>query len=250
MSSPEVVPVEVVERLAEAARVLLAEPTVQTTLDRIVELMCVTIDGCDHASVSFVEGRSISTPATSDPVGRQVDTIQYEANEGPCLQAIRDHEVLLVDDLADEARWPAFSRRAVAEAGVRSMMAFRLFAEQRTMGALNLFSRQPRAFVHADRAIGSVFAAHAAVALFSAIEEESIHGAMQSRDIIGQAKGILMQAHGIDADAAFEMLKEAAGGMTVRLGEVALEVTRSGPGALSGPGTDDGGEGGGEAASG
>lgn len=108
------------------------------------------------------------TPAASDDVPAKVDAIQCEVGEGPCLDAIREHDVFQTDDLANEARWPDFARRAAAESGVASMLAFRLFLEADTMGALNLFSRDTAAFDAEDRAVGSIFGAHAAVALSAA----------------------------------------------------------------------------------
>ena len=105
-----------------------------------------------------MQGRQISTPAASDDVAVQVDAIQYEVGDGPCLDAIREHETFRIDDLAGEDRWPAFSGRAAEETGVNSILSFRLFADGDTIGALNLSSKQPGAFDDEALAIGSVFA--------------------------------------------------------------------------------------------
>jgi hypothetical protein len=100
---------DLAEIFASVARQLQAEgSSVQATLDRMVQLAVETIDGCDHAGISLIEGRKISTPAATDNIPVLVDAIQYETDEGPCLDAIRKHEVFQTDDLSRERRWPKF----------------------------------------------------------------------------------------------------------------------------------------------
>jgi len=216
------------EVFAEMARSLLAEGDVQTTLQRIVELAVETIDGCDHAGVTVLHAGVFSTPASSDDVPVKVDAIQYETGEGPCVDAIRDHEVFKTGDLGHETRWPAFSARAQRETGVTSMMGFRLFVAGDTLGALNLFSKVTDAFDDAASASGSVFAAHAAIALSTALHDEQMSQALESRDIIGQAKGILMAKEGVTADEAFDMLRRASQRLNVKLRKLAEDVARTG----------------------
>ncbi|MBW3651647.1 MAG: GAF domain-containing protein, partial [Actinobacteria bacterium] len=139
---------ELAGTFAELARALLAEPTLDATLQKIVSRAVGTINGCESAGISLIEKRKITTAASSNDTPEQVDAIQYETDQGPCLEAIRDHEVLCTDDLAGDERWPDFASRAANETGVRSMLSFRLFAESDTMGALNLYSKVPGAFDH------------------------------------------------------------------------------------------------------
>lgn len=209
------------ETFAEVARALLAQEDVQHTLQKIVDLAVETIDGCDHAGVTFMKGRKPSTPASSNDVPPMVDAIQYETGEGPCLDAIRHEEVYTTGDLGRERRWPNFSTRAQRETGVTSMMCFRLFVDGDTLGALNLYSKAHDAFDDEDRTVGSVFAAHAAIALSSALHEEQMEEALQSRDLIGQAKGMLMVREGVSADQAFDMLRRASQRLNVKLRDLA-----------------------------
>lgn len=209
------------EKFAEMARSLLAERDVQHTLQKICDLAVETIDGCDHAGISFLKGKTVETPAASDDVPRVVDGIQYETGEGPCLDAIREAEVFESGDLGREDRWPNFASRAQRETGVTSMLSFRLFVEGDTLGALNLYSKAADAFDERSRTVGLVFAAHAAVALSSAMHDEQMEEALQSRDLIGQAKGILMAREGITADQAFDMLRRASQRLNVKLRDVA-----------------------------
>ena len=105
---------DVARAFADVARVLQAEQTAHLTMQKIVDLAPGSIEGCDHAGISLVVGQRIYTPAASDPVPVEVDRIQYATGEGPCLDAIRHHEVFATDDLTDEVRWPHFSARAAA----------------------------------------------------------------------------------------------------------------------------------------
>ena len=225
----EQTPVELAETFAAVARSLLDEDDVQSTLNRITTLAVDTIDGCDHAGISLVEGRKISTPAASDEVPVLVDAVQYETDEGPCLDAIREHETFRTGDLATEDRWPKFSRRAAEESGVVSVLSFRLFADTDTMGALNLYAKHRDAFDDEAVAVGSVFATHAAVALAGAQQDEQMQKALQGRDVIGQAKGILMAQQGVSADEAFDILRRASQRMNIKLRELAERVTSRTP---------------------
>ena len=215
------------EVFAEVARSLLAQEDVQHTLQKIVDLAVETLDGCDCAGITFLKGRQFSTPAASSDVPRAVDAIQYETVEGPCLDAIREHEVFRTGDLGHEGRWPKFSARAQKETGVRSMVCFRLFVNGDTLGALNLYSRSIDAFDDQAVAVGSVFAAHAAVALSTALHDEQLEEALQSRDLIGQAKGILMAREHVNADEAFDMLRRASQRVNKKLRDIAREIAES-----------------------
>lgn len=109
-----------------------------------------------------------------------------------------------------------------------SMLAFRLFAEEETMGALNLFSYERHAFGDDATDVGLVFAAHAAVAIAGARQHEQLEQALVSRDVIGQAKGIIMERNGITDDEAFQRLKRASQRVNLKLADVAATVARTG----------------------
>ena len=160
------------QAFADVARALQSEGTAQEILQRIVDLAPRLIEPCQHAGITMVVGRQVTTPAASGAVPLAVDRIQYEANQGPCLDALRKHAVFTTDDLRVETRWPDFASRAATETGVRSMLSFRLFVEEDTLGSLNLYSAEPAAFGANETATGGVFAAHAAVALSSARDRD------------------------------------------------------------------------------
>lgn len=232
--------VELAETLAVVARALLGEQGVDATLRRICVLAVETVPGCQAVGISLVEGRRITSLSRTGDLPRVVDAIQSETLEGPCIDAIKDHAVFLTGRLSEEERWPNFARRAYEETGVQSILALRLFDRAATMGALNLYSRQVDAFDDQDIAVGSVFAAHAAVALTSAERQGQLEDKAATRDVIGMAKGIIMARQGIDEDAAFQVLRRASQRTNVKLRELAERVVH--PGAADVPATGNGDE--------
>jgi transcriptional regulator with GAF, ATPase, and Fis domain len=200
--------------IADIARSLSAEPTVLTTLQRIVDTAAETVEGCDGAGVLLVDKRKIVVGAWSNELVHGVEKMEYEVGEGPCVDAIWKRPTFESQDLRDETSlWPMFAERALA-AGIESMLAFRLFASEETLGALDLYSGRRGAFDDSARAFGTVFAALAALALAGAQIHErdlttaiGLREALTTRDVIGQAKGILMVTRHVDADGAFELLR-------------------------------------------
>ncbi len=212
---------------AGIARVLLAEDSLDATLERVSAIAVDVVPGCAHAGISFVERGTVTTRAASDDLPRDIDAVQYETDEGPCLDAIREHEVVSTDDLTIEERWPVFGPKA-AEFGIRSMLSFRLFDGQKTLGALNLYAPERRAFDDESRSTGAVLSAHASVAIVSASDERHLRSALESRDLIGQAKGMLMATEGLSADAAFGRLLRSSQHLNRKLVDVAGELTLTG----------------------
>ena len=226
--------VHLAEMFGDVARALAAHEDMQATLERIVKLAVEHLDACEYAGISFIEGKEISSPAPSNEVPRILDRIQSETGEGPCIDAIKEHEVFQTGDLASEERWPQFSRRAFDETGVQSILSLRLFVEHDTMGALNLYATQGDAFHEADVALGSVFAVHAAVAMASARREEGLERKAEGREAIGRAKGIIMARSGVTDERAFEILRAASQRLNMKLRDVATQVNE-GTAAGDGP---------------
>jgi len=216
--------VELAETFAEVARVLLDERYVDTTLNRICTLAVDTVEGCEAAGISIAEGKRVTNRSTTNDLPRIVDTIQSETQQGPCVDAIREHEVFMTGSLSREGRWPEFSTRAHEETGVESILSLRLFASEDTMGALNLYSARPDAFDEQDIAVGSVFAAHAAVALSTARAERDLERMAESRNVIGMAKGIIIARNNVSEQEAFDILRRASQRMNIKLRELAARL--------------------------
>ena len=225
-------------QFAGVARALAAEQTVDKTLARLVELAIGIIPGCHHAGVTVVRRGRPETPAATDEVPAAVDALQYETGQGPCLSAIRERAVYRTGDLATDDRWPAFAGAAAARTGVHSMLAYRLFTEGDTLGALNLYSRERDAFDDATVPIGTILAAHAALAFDRARDREQISGleqALSSNRTIAMAIGMLMATHRIKEREAFDLLRVASQRSNRRLRDIAEDVVRTG-GLRRGPG--------------
>ncbi len=225
-------PADLAETFEDIARLLLVSPTLDEALARVVHAAVAVIPGCDHAAISLIEKRKITTPSASDDVPLLVDAIQYESGQGPCLDAIREHKMFQTDDLATETRWPDFAKRAAEETGVRSMLSFRLFVREDTMGALNLYSKEIAAFDQESCTIGAVFAAYAAVAMSTSREVESLNAALLSRATIEQAKGIIMATTRVTPDEAFDLLRQQSQALNEKLRDIAAELVErsTGPG--------------------
>jgi transcriptional regulator with GAF, ATPase, and Fis domain len=232
------------ERLAAIGRELSDADGLQETLQRIVELGEGLLEHCDGASLMLIgRGGRIDTPASSSRVAHESDMVQYATGQGPCLDAIGHRRTIVMDDLETELRWPDYRDR-VLQLGVRSMISFQLFVTGDSMGALDMYSRRPNAFDRRTRLIGQVFASHASVAMKAALIEAGLETAIRSRDIVGQAKGILMARHRLTADLAFETLKQLSQERNQKLTDLAGEIASTGdvPRSKHAPGTDRAGD--------
>jgi transcriptional regulator with GAF, ATPase, and Fis domain len=225
----ERLPEELATTLAEMARALLAQDSLQDTLDRIVTYAVSVVDGCEGAGIMVIRNGKVHTLAASDDQARTSDRIQGELGEGPCFDAVRTgaESVLVTDMVTDASRWPRYGPRA-RELGVGSMLGFKLFTEQQDLGALNLYSSIAGALTERSEQMGWLLASHAAVAFSSARLDTDLHGAISTRRDIGVAMGILMERHGLSADEAFARLNTASQETNTKLREVARRVAETG----------------------
>lgn len=206
----------------EVAEALFAPRSVQGTLDRIVQLAVLAIEGCEAAGVlaSQADGTP-ATLATSSSLAIAIHHLQLDAGEGPCLTAASSGSPIYANDLVDDSRWPEFTPGAV-DAGIRTILAYPLSTEQ--PGALNLYANLPDAFGAHARAQAALFATLARLAL-GAAKERAFYGerganlveALRSRELIGQAQGILMERDRITSQQAFDVLRLASQHLNVKL---------------------------------
>lgn len=216
------------EHLAELARDMEAPESLDETLSVIVRAAVDHIPGAEHASISTVERRQfVHTLAASSDLARAADRAQLDAKEGPCLETLYEDRTVGAPDLARDERWPRFAERG-AELGIASMLAVQLYANGDDLGALNLLNGRPHAFGDDSEEMALLFATHAAIALAHAERRENLSVALTSRDVIGQAKGILMERHRITADQAFRLLVRASQARHRKLRDIAEELTTTG----------------------
>ena len=186
------------------------------------------IPGVDEASISVVRNRqAVSSRLPTGDLPVRVDAMQEETGQGPCLDAMYDQLTVRVPDMAHEQRWPQFAARA-ARAGAASMLSIQLWVEGDNLGALNLYSRRVDAFDDESEQVGLLFASHAAVAFAGAHEMTNMRVALATRDLIGQAKGILMERYKVTGDQAFRMLVKVSNDHNLALRSVAENLTSTG----------------------
>jgi GAF domain-containing protein len=215
------------DRMAELARHLAVPLGVDEVLDRVTRTVLDLIPGADVAGfLLFTSTGKFETKAATSDLMYTIDRLQIEHGEGPCIEAAVDELIVRTDDFQREQRWPHYSAE-VLNLGVRSALSFKLYTSQRNAGALNIFAFEPEAFGAEDEGIGSVLAAHAAVAILASRQGEQLQSALSSRDLIGQAKGIIMERFSVDAVRAFELLRELSQSENVKLVEIAKRVIQT-----------------------
>lgn len=211
-------------QLAAAARAMQGETGTQHTLEQAVASATEIVHGCDMAGVSVVHPGGIDTPAASDEALARIDGLQYEIGEGPCLDALQQHETVSSPDLGEDQRWPKWGRTVVEELGLHSVLSYRLYSTKNTLGALNLYAHRVDAFDSDDVYNGLALAAHVGVALAGAQKAEHLERAITNRTVIGQAEGILMERFDISAERAFAVLRRVSQERNVKLHRVAEEL--------------------------
>jgi GAF domain-containing protein len=235
---------ELAALLARMGAVVMSTETIDTTVELVTSLAVETLPGTIGAGVSLVDARGKRSVAASNAMVERADRLQYELDDGPCLTAARERVTVRIDDVRTEPRW----RRWTAVAGVRSMLSVPLVAAGTAIGAIKVYSSEPSAYdAHAEHIL-ELFARQAAILLANAQTladarqlNVQLTEALQSRDIIGQAKGILLAQGAVDDGAAFAMLVKASQRANTRLHAVARQIVDSVKGRNTDPAaTEDG----------
>jgi GAF domain-containing protein len=223
-------PSGLIREVAELAQILQCQEEitdVDTVLGELTHSAVSAMPGAQHAGITVASRNGkVRTVAATDRYPALLDEIQQRHGQGPCLSAGRDHHVIRIDDLKLEKRWPAYCRNA-RETPIRSIMSFQLFVDHNNMGALNFYAEQPFAFDADAAEMGLILATHTAVAWTMVRRDEQFRSALASRDIIGQAKGMIMERFRIDAVQAFELLKRLSQSSNTALAAVARQLVES-----------------------
>ena len=213
--------------ITEAAKTINSPRSLEETLDAIAHAARDTIPGFDHVGISIShQGGSIETKAGTDQLVWELDALQYELMQGPCVDAIRQGPVMVMEDIDHERRWPEYTHKA-SQKGLLSQMGLRLYLEDHTLGGLNLYSTQARGLDPDALQIAELFATHAAIALERSRYEHDLNEAVASRQSIGTAVGIIMERYRITEDRAFQFLARASMTSNIKLREIADEVLAS-----------------------
>ncbi|HEX2296957.1 MAG TPA: GAF and ANTAR domain-containing protein [Pseudonocardiaceae bacterium] len=219
--------------LPQLQTMLLSTGTLHDFLDELARLTVGQLPQGTLCGVTVrLDGRPI-TLASSDPLAREVDQLQYDHEQGPCLDTLAGGEPNYIPDTATEQRWAPFCRDAHAH-HVRSVASLPLNDPQRTVGCYNLYSLHVDGFPESTRRQAEELAGSAAAAVAIAIKladqvqlAGDLHQALNSRTVIDQATGIFMAQQQCSAAEAFDQLRRASQHRNIKLRDLAAEIVRA-----------------------
>jgi len=214
----------VMEAVREAAHTVHGQPGPDDTLQAIVAAAGASVPGFAHAGVSVVHGQErIESRAVTGRLVWELDEVQYALREGPCVDSLRAEPVLAVEHLRHDHRWPRYVPAAVGH-GVLSQLAFRLYADEHTLGCLNFYGTESETLRSGAVEIAELFAAQATIVLGKVVETDALDLALTSRGDIGQAVGLTMARFELTSDLALQLLVRASSTSHVALPDVARVV--------------------------
>jgi GAF domain-containing protein len=212
---------------------LLSENSFSSIMELVMQQARLVVPGASEVGVMFVRGETITSEGQTSDAIKKLDELQLASNEGPCLVAAREGHVVECSDLEHDGRFPEYAAAAV-RSGVRSTLSMPLKLEDRPLGSLNVHSRDPRSFTAESHAAGARLAEAAAIVLANADSfyeqsrlAEQLRTALETRDVIGMAKGIIMERETVDREQAFEMLVRLSQNQNMKLREVAEQLVES-----------------------
>ena len=199
----------------------------QETLDAVIATAIDVVAPAEWGGIIVVERGKLVPKATLGAPPTELDLYQQREGEGPCLEAAATQTVIHVTDTATEDRWPHFAACAVA-LGARSVLCAPIWIHAQLLGTLSLYSPNAEVFGPVDLQLTELLATHAALALGTAAHVAQLEQALANRDLIGQAKGILMERDRIGADDAFRRLVRTSQATNVKVVEVARRLAVEG----------------------
>jgi GAF domain-containing protein len=211
--------------LARALHVKSAE--LEPTLQAIVSTAVRMLSPARYAGLIIYSRGELIPQASTDRVPLLLDHLQQKLGDGPCVNAAQRQRIVRIDDTRQDGRWPDFAADA-ASLGVRSMLCVPLWVDERCLGALSLYADQAAAFNDLHGRVTTLLATFAALALAEAQRADQLTAALINRDVIGQAKGILMERHRITADAAFGFLTRVSQAENTKLAALAARLVATG----------------------
>lgn len=220
--------------VARASGLLLSGRAVEAVLPLLTATALHVVPTAVGSGITLLgSGGSKATAAGTDPLVERADALQYELDEGPCLDAWRQRRYVVADDLTTDGRWPRWAPLA-AQLGLRSVASAGLVAGEASVGAIKLYSTEPAAFDEADRAALILFAAQAAILVDNAgaFERaghlgEDVQAALRERDTVTRATGFLMGREKVPEDRAFSYLMSRAQTEGTSLHEAATRLLRT-----------------------
>jgi GAF domain-containing protein len=217
-----------IEAFSEIAQHVQSSEDPEDSMQRITETAVDAIRGCDAASLSLLTPDGASTRAATDQLALDGDQIQYDEGEGPCLDAAMRERWVYVPSLRNDQRWPRSGSRLAEEVSVGSMVSCRLAldaAPNNTLGGLNLYSTVENGFTDEDQMLAILLSSLGAVVVDASRQQAHLRAAIESRQVIGEAIGILKaQNRNLSSDEAFAMLSKASQRMNIKLRDLAKRI--------------------------
>lgn len=211
---------QLAEMTLDLGRTSGAEPA--AVLKELAATAVETVADATYAGITEAHrDGTVRNMAGTHPFATLLDEIQHRHRQGPCLAAAWENHTVRVDDVAVDTRWPDYCHDVLAQTDVRSVLSFQLFTGPELFGALNFYAAAPRAFTPQSVEIGLMYATHTAIVWQMLLRDQQFRSALASRDVIGQAKGILMERFDVDATQAFDLLRRLSQETNTPLVEVA-----------------------------
>jgi GAF domain-containing protein len=235
-SSQNPQPANAAEALERLGRLSLRELSMESLLQQVAELSKTVMPGNPETSVLLLVKDKPTTVVSTGQLATDLDERQYERGHGPCLHAARTGELTEIPDTRTERRWPDYTPRA-AERGNLSSLSIPLAIDEdaQVSGALNIYAREPDAFDEDARAAATGFAPYAAIAVANMHAYESARNiadnlqvALETRAVIDQAKGILMERYKLTADQAFQVLSRVSMNSNRKVRDIADRLVHTG----------------------
>jgi ANTAR domain/GAF domain len=194
-------------------------------LRELMEGAAESVPGAQYAGITVTNRqRRSETAAATHRYPVLLDNIQDRCQQGPCLSAAALQDRVRIDDLKADERWPLYREEALKETPIRSILSFGMFGDGQTTAALNFYAEPINAFDDGSVNLGMIFATHTVLVWNMVRRDQQFRTALVSRDIIGQAKGMLMERFDVDAAAAFGLLRRCSQESNVPVAQIAQQV--------------------------
>ena len=217
------------ESLRALTQFFVNDGTLGDTLLRVSQMAC-EISPAKYAGITMMVEGSPRTAVFTHAEAPEIDEAQYRTGHGPCMDAFRDQTIYRIDSTLEDVRWPEFAELAAAH-GIHSTLSVPLAARGQSLGALNLYAEATSAFTPAHEHSTRLFADQASIALANAQVywdarqlSENLSQAIESRETISQAVGILIAVGGRKPEDAFQILVNASQRENRKVREIAQDI--------------------------